>query len=174
MATQIYFGHHQHKLIPGRGFESCAPGNSVFWLSEHRCHVMTQQKGEGELVSETLQSPWIRTSQPIAQTQGWLSYLSPNQWAPHTTRHTYMHLMLAKNEDKRRRGQKRTRRLDSTTDSRGMNLSTLWDIAKDRKAFQAAVHGVGKSQIRLSNWIIATKIDRLDGTSWYVPLFSPH
>jgi hypothetical protein len=58
-----------------------------------------------------------------------------------------MHLMLAKNEDKRRRGQKRTRWLGSTTDSRGMNLSTLRDIAKDREAFQAAVHGVGKSQI---------------------------
>ena len=46
-----------------------------------------------------------------------------------------MHLMLAKKEDKRRRGQKRMRWLDSATDSRGMNLSTLWDIAKDRKAF---------------------------------------
>ena len=45
-----------------------------------------------KLVSEPLQCPWIRTSQPITQTQGWLSYLSPNRWAPHTTRYTYMHL----------------------------------------------------------------------------------
>ena len=77
-----------------------------------------------------------------------------------------MHLVLAKNEDKRRRGQKRMRWVDSTTDSRGMNLSSLQDIAKDREAFQAAVHGVRKSQIRLSNRRTATKIDRLDGSSW--------
>ena len=62
-----------------------------------------------------------------------------------------MHLMLAKNEDKRRRGWKRMEWLDSTADSRGMNLSRLQDIAKDREAFQAAVHRVGKSQTRLSN-----------------------
>ena len=93
MATQTYFGHHQHKLIPGRAFESCAPGNPVFWFSEHRCHVTTQRKREKEKqVTELLQSPCIGTSQPITQTRGWLSHLSPNQWAPHTTRHTYMHL----------------------------------------------------------------------------------
>ena len=152
MATQTYFGHHQHKLIPGRGFESCAPGNPVFWLSEHRGHMTTQRKREKEKqVTEPLQSPCIRTSRLIAQSREWLSHISPNQWAPHTTRHTYMHLMLAKNEDKRRRGQKRMRWLDSTTDSRGMNVSSLQDIAKDREAFQAAVHGVRKSQTRLSN-----------------------
>ena len=52
--------------------------------------------------------------------------------------------ILGKTESKMRRGQKRMRWLDSTTDSRGMNLSSLQDIAKDREAFQAAVHGVRK------------------------------
>ena len=174
MATQTYFGHHQHKLIPGRGFESCAPGNSVFWLSEHRFHVTTQQKGEGE-TGEWATAVSLNQDLSAHHTNSGMAELPQPQpvSSPHTTRHMYMHLMLAKNEDKRRRGQKRMRWLDSTTDSRGMNLSTLRDIAKDRKAFEAAVHGVGKSQIRLSNWIIATKIDRLDGSSWYVPLFPP-
>ena len=43
-----------------------------------------------KLVSEPLQSPCIRTSQPITQTQGWLSYLSPNQWAsPYPKAHVH-------------------------------------------------------------------------------------
>ena len=41
--------------------------------------------------------------------------------------------------------------LGSVTNSRDMSLSTLWDIMKDREAGHAAVHGVAKSQTRLSD-----------------------
>ena len=54
-------------------------------------------------------------------------------------------LMVGKTED-RRRGQQRTRWLDGITDLMGMNLNRLWEIAKDRKAWRAAIHGVTKSQ----------------------------
>ena len=43
------------------------------------------------------------------------------------------------------------RRLDNITDSMDMNLSKLQEMVKDREAFRAAVHGVTKSQTRLSD-----------------------
>ena len=59
--------------------------------------------------------------------------------------------MLGKIEGKRRRGQRRVRWLDSIIDSIGMSLSKLWEVVKDREAWHDAVHGITKSQTRLSN-----------------------
>ena len=58
-------------------------------------------------------------------------------------------LMLGKIEGKRRRGQQKTRWSDGIIDSMDMSLSKPQEIVEDREAWNAAVHGVTKSQIQL-------------------------
>ena len=115
------------------------------------------------VLEKTLESPWTarRPNQSI------LKEISPGysleglilnlklQYFGHLMRRAdslEKSLMLGKTEGRRRRGWQRIRWLDGITDTTDMGLGGLRELVMDREAWRVTVHGVTKSQIRLSNW----------------------
>ena len=99
-------------------------------------------------VSPKGNQPWIFIGRTDTEAE------APILWPPVSKNSLEKIPMLGKVEDRRRRGRQRIRWLDGITNSTNMNLSKLQETVRDRETWHAAVHGVTKSRMSLSDWTI--------------------
>ena len=119
--------------------DSWAPKNGYFQtvLLEKTLESLLGNK-EIKPVNPKGGQPWIFIGRTSAKAE------APILWPPDTRADSLQKTLMLRNIEGRRRGWQRTRWLDGITNSKDINLSKLWETVKNREAWHAAIHRVGK------------------------------